>query len=334
MKRFSIILPVRNGGEYVKLCVLSILSQTLNNFNLIVLDNYSTDGTVAWLKSLNDDRIVIYLSEKSLSIEESWSRVLAIPKNEFITLIGHDDVLEPFYLEEMDRLIAKHPSASLYQSHYNYIDKDGKTTRTCLPMDEIQTSFEFLACQMNNTIDSTGTGYMMRSKDYDEAGGIPVNYPNLIFADYELWIKLGMKSYKAVSQRQCFQYREHLSVSRITNGLLYFNAFEKYIDFISRLKKDKNFKVIIDRYGKKMLLYFCESLAHRLLKTSPKHRDIKVSELIERFRTMAKLLIPDQDFEPLDITRIKMASILDQNAFNRSAFNLYSAFILRKKLRY
>ena len=39
MKKFSIILPVKNGGEYVKECVRSILSQTLNDFNLLVLDN-------------------------------------------------------------------------------------------------------------------------------------------------------------------------------------------------------------------------------------------------------------------------------------------------------
>ena len=52
MKKFSIILPVRNGGEYVKDCVRSILSQTVDEFDLIVLDNCSTDGTVEWINSL------------------------------------------------------------------------------------------------------------------------------------------------------------------------------------------------------------------------------------------------------------------------------------------
>ncbi len=105
MKKFSIILPVRNGGEYVKECVGSILSQTLNDFNLLVLDNCSTDSTVEWLESLQDERITIFRSAVPLSIEENWGRIISIPKNEYITLIGHDDVLNPGYLKLMHALI-------------------------------------------------------------------------------------------------------------------------------------------------------------------------------------------------------------------------------------
>ena len=112
--KYSIILPVRNGGEYVKECVKSILSQTLNDFDLIVLDNCSTDGTLQWIQSLNDVRIKTYPSERSLSIEENWGRIKEISNNEFITLIGHDDILDVSYLEIMDRLILQHPNASLY----------------------------------------------------------------------------------------------------------------------------------------------------------------------------------------------------------------------------
>lgn len=332
--KYSIVLPVRNGGEYVKECVNSILVQTLNDFNLHVLDNASTDGTSEWLASLNDPRITIHRSAESLSIEKNWSRIVSVPKNEFMTMIGHDDILEPFYLEEMDKLIAEHPEASLYQTHYNYIDKDGNVTRACLPMDKIQTASEFLACQMNNTIESTGTGYIMRSKDYDEAGGIPVRYPNLIFSDYELWIKLGSKSYKATSAKQCFRYRVHMSVSRVTNGMLYLEAFETYVRFMAGLSGDTKFAEVINRYGRKMLLYFCESLAHRLLKTPVEKRAIKVKDLISRFEDMAKLLVPGQPFNPLLVRRIKLAASLDSNPLSRNLFNAFNTFILQKNVRY
>ena len=178
--KFSIILPVRNGGDYVKACINSILAQTVKDFNLLVLDNKSTDGTFEWITSLNDNRIKIFPSEESLTIEKNWSRITSIPKNEFITLIGHDDLLHPHYLEEMNYLISKHPNASLYQSHYRYINSEGNFVRNCKPMDEVQSGYEFLACHMTQTMDSVGTGYMMRSKDYDELGGIP-DLPNLIF---------------------------------------------------------------------------------------------------------------------------------------------------------
>ena len=109
MKKYSIILPVRNGGSYVRECVNSILAQTLDDFNCIILDNCSTDGTSEWIASLNDPRIISHRSDRSLTIVENWSRVRDVPKNEFMTMIGHDDILDPDYLAVMDKLIGKHP---------------------------------------------------------------------------------------------------------------------------------------------------------------------------------------------------------------------------------
>ena len=83
MNKFSIILPVRNGGEYVKECINSILSQTYPNFNLIVLDNNSADGTKEWISELKNEKIIIIPSSKDLTIEENWGRVKDIDKNEF-----------------------------------------------------------------------------------------------------------------------------------------------------------------------------------------------------------------------------------------------------------
>jgi hypothetical protein len=193
-------------------------------------------------------------------------------------------------------------------------------------MDEIQKAHEFLACQMNRTIDSTGTGYMMRSKDFDEVGGMPMNYPNLIFSDYELWIKLTMKSYKATCQRECFRYREHLSVSRITNGEQYEKAFGEYVMFMNSLKKYPEFEDYITRYAGKMLLYFCESLCHRVLKTPKNRREVRVKDVVEKFNSYAKILIPDEPFVPLQKRGIRYAVFLDQSAITRQAFYVINRF--------
>ncbi len=274
---FSIILPVKNGGDYVKECVNSILSQTLQDFNLIVLDNCSNDGTLEWLQSLSDQRIVIHQSQKPLSIEENWARIKSIPKNEFITLIGHDDILNKDYLEIMNTLIQQHPSASLYQTHFQYIDSKGEVLRNCKPMDERQYAHEFLAAYMCDSIDSTGTGYMMRSKDYDDCGGINPGYKNLIFADFELWIKLMLKSYKATAYEIGFKYRIHNSVSKLTNGEAYQQAFDKFLEFIiEKSGENEKIKLVSERYGKRFLLYFCEALSHRVLKTPRDQRQITV----------------------------------------------------------
>src|SRR5687767_14648434 len=299
MPKFSIILPVFNGGEYVKECVRSILSQSVSDFNLHVLDSSSTDGSVEWVSSLKDERITIIPAEKRHTIEENWSRITGIQKNEFMTVIGHDDLLHPDYLAGMEALIAKHPNATLYQAHFDYINETGVLVRPCLPMDEVQYAHEFVACHFCRTLDSMGSGYMMRSKDYDALGGIPPRYPNLIFADYELWIRLTHLSYKATDVKTTFSYRLHESVSKQTNGMLYQEAFGIYIAFIKQLMlQDEKVRQVVSRYGKDMLLYYCESLSHRLLKTPKEKRSITVGEFIERCEGYARAIIPDQDFRP------------------------------------
>jgi glycosyltransferase involved in cell wall biosynthesis len=326
MSKYSIILPVRNGGAYLKECVQSILAQTHTDFMLQVLDNCSTDGTPEYLVSLNDPRIKIYPAPQPLSIEENWARIPTLQKNEFITLIGHDDILLPHYLQEMNTLIEQHPLASLYQAHFSYMNESGNFIAHCKPMDEKQYAHEFLACQMARTIDSTGTGYMMRSSDFDAIGGLPADYPNLIFADYKAWVSLSMKSYKATTPALCFYYRIHNSVSKLTNGEEYFNAFDKYVHFMADIRKqDARIDAVINRYGHNMLMYYCESLAHRVLKTPRAKRHIKAASLVERFKAYAALLIPEQQFNPMAVFRISIATKLDNNAAGRVFFGMYKS---------
>jgi glycosyltransferase involved in cell wall biosynthesis len=328
MNKYSIILPVRNGGAYVKECVKSILSQSRTDFNLIVLDNCSTDGTTEWIESLTDKRIVVYRSERSLSIEESWSRIKGIPKNEFMTMIGHDDLLQPHYLQEMNDLIARHPEAGLYQTHFSYINETGAVTRPCLPMDEVQTVHEFLACQFARTIDSTGTGYLMRSADFERAGGMPATYPNLIFSDFHLWVTLMGGGYKATSNKNCFSYRVHQSLSRTTNGMLYAQAYLNYLQFLNTFKAGRPLvESVINRYGKPFMLFYCESLSHRLLKTPLANRSWKVIDFVNKCEQMAAALIPGQHLEPLSVRRIKLAHQLDSSFLGRGIFNLYKKLV-------
>lgn len=289
-----------------------------------MLDNCSTDGTQEWLESLNHNRIVIHKSTKPLSIEENWARIISTPKNEFITLIGHDDVLNKNYLEIMNELIQKHPKASLYQTHFQYINAKGEVMRDCKPMDETQFAPEFLAFYMCQMIDSTGTGYMMRAKDYDKIGGMNTSFDKLMFADYALWIDAILLSYKATCVEMGFKYRIHDSVSKLTGGQEYQNAFEKFLNFIiARSEKNAAIKLIVERYGKVMMMFFCESLSHRILKTPKHQRQIIVKEFIEKCKSYAAILIPGQNFQPEKKFNINIAKILDSSSLGRNLFLLF-----------
>ena len=304
MPEFSVILPVRNGGHYVKECVNSILSQTLNDFNLIVLDNCSTDGTLQWIDGLNDERIITYPSSTTLSIEDNWGRIVTVPKNEYITLIGHDDVLIPDYLKSMNDLINKFPDATLYQTHFAYVNAKGKNIRSCKPMKEIENGPEFLRAILQNRIDIVGTGFMMRAIDYDELGGIPISYPNLLFADFELWLNLTGKNYKATSPVEGFYFRLHQSTTSISSDIKYQSAFEKFIHFLEKLKlKSADYKKVITENADGFIMHYCKSLSHRMLRTPKEKRaGISVNSVLQKGKEYSSLLTSNAKFDPSGFT--------------------------------
>ena len=329
MAKYSIILPVRNGGQFVKECVDSILSQTYADFNFIVLDNCSTDGTFEWILAQKDERIIIVPSDKPLTIEENWGRIKAIDKNEFITLVGHDDILYPGFLQVIDRLVTTHPNAALYHTHFNFIDAKNNIIRPCKPMQLQYNGYQFLEAFLTNSIDLMGTGYVMRSSDYDEIGGISERYPNLLFADFELWLKASLKSYEVVAPETYFSFRVHKSATSTSQDKKLHQALNVFTNFLNDLQQDDlRIKNIIKEFGADFLLINCKGLCHRLLRTPiNKRENLTVNDLINYVgKLAAKLGIQDQ-YKPEKVFSIKLAAIIDTNVVSRRLFLFFKKFI-------
>lgn len=322
---FSVVLPVRNGGEYVKECVNSILAQTYSNFNLIVLDNCSTDGTREWIEELNNAKIIIYPSEISLSIEQNWARVVALPKNEFITLIGHDDLLFPSYLQTMNDLINEYPDASLYQSHFNFIDSKGDLIRQCKQMPNYIDANKFIEMFLTIRMDSMGTGYLMRSRDYDKIGGIPTHYPQLLFADFELWLNLTDLNYQAISPLHCFAFRLHQSTTTTTGNTKFLIAFETFIGYLKLKLNDSRLKLVVEQNILNYIQFYCQGLTHRLIKTPGNKREKgeRVKDVLYRCKVCANLLIPNNSFDPAKKWTVKIALLIDNNFLFKRIFLLF-----------
>lgn len=320
-KKYSIILPLRTGGEYVKECINSILSQTMADFDLVILIHDCTDGTLEWLATLKDERIVVYNENGIDGIIGNWNRIKTIPRNEFMTIIGYDDKFAPDYLAIMDVLIRKHPQASLYQTHFNYIDNGGNIIQQCKSMPESETAPDFLKNFLLNKVDIMATGFMMRSLDYDALGGIP-NYPNLLFADLELWYRLTAVHYKATSAEQCFFFRLHQSTTKISSDDKYLMAYERMIFFLQELKNDEGPSAkVISEHSIAFIQYYCRSLSHRLLRTpNALRKGLSVAELTRRSKKYADLLVPGNDYDPNADFKVKLAKIIDLNPVSRKLF--------------
>lgn len=263
--KFTIVIPVKNGKNYLPMCVESVLAQSYKNFELIILGGYSTDGTCAWLRTLEakDHRIKVVFSDEELGIEGNWGRILSIPKNEFMTILGYDDLLDQNFLEVINETIASEPGNDLYLTHFRLIDSKGRFIRNCYPIPKFETAADFLAARWAEIRDSFATGYVMRSAVYDEIGGIP-NFPDLLYADDALWIRFMHNKPKITSCRVCFSYRFHAgSVSGSPNLKAVFNGLKRYFEFLREMcKQDGELSYVMNLYGplhalKRCQIYYC-----------------------------------------------------------------------------
>jgi hypothetical protein len=167
-----------------------------------------------------------------------------------------------------------------------------------------------------------GTGYVMRAKDYDAIGGIPVKYPNLLFADFELWLNIAGKGPVAVSPSTCFAFRVHQSTTGTSQDYKLHRALELYVGFLEGLKySDKEKEAIILQYASELLSFYCKGFCHRLLRTATEKRHgITVNTFIDQTKMLAKKLGVEKTYHPENLLSIRIAKLIDGSKILRALF--------------
>lgn len=319
--RFSIVLPVHNGGVYLPLAVQSVLDQTVSDWNLLILENGSDDGTARWLETLDDPRIGVIASPKTLPIEANWGRILDAPCGEFLTLLGHDDLLDAWYLEEMERLIAQEPNASLYQCEFRLIDSEGQTLRAAASQPARETAPEFLRARLRRERESFGTGYLMRTSDYQRVGGIPA-FPGLLFADDALWIELARLAFKATSPKECFAYRVHpQSSSAAAAWKIHLDAMARYLVFLRDLARREPEIGAISRENRDYFLWHAQTVyLVALTQATRENRRLSNAE-IAHFNTLLASVEPSWTIQTHRNRAMRLREAINRFGMTRTLYN-------------
>src|SRR6476660_5448744 len=95
----SIILPVYNGGAYLVQSVESVLKQSLKNFELLILDDCSSDGSWEYINDIKASRISVYKNETNKGLFYNINFLIKKSKTPLIKLWAQDDVMYPYCLE-------------------------------------------------------------------------------------------------------------------------------------------------------------------------------------------------------------------------------------------
>lgn len=205
---FSVIIPTRNGAQYIAAALESVLKQTYPPVQVIVLESGSTDRTLELVTGYDDPRVQVYSSPDRLGIEGNWARIMRLELDGYMTILGHDDVLYPNFCEEIARLIRAEPDASLYGTHFHFMDAESNVRRACVPIPYRESAAEFMLARHHFQRDSNATGYVMRAADYRQVGGFPP-FPQLLYADDITWYRLSKLAYKVCSPAIAFAFRQH-----------------------------------------------------------------------------------------------------------------------------
>lgn len=193
MPFFSVIIPLYNKAPYVAKTIESVLGQTFSDYELMVIDNGSTDGSGDIVAKYSDPRLQIHRIEENAGVSNARNKGVELTSAPYITFLDADDWWEPSFLEEMARLIEKHPSAGIYGTGY-YIVKNGKKRVAPIGVDEEFTEGEINYCQVyakTLCMPLTSISVCLPRAVFAETGGFPSDIK--VGEDFLLWIQVASK---------------------------------------------------------------------------------------------------------------------------------------------
>ncbi len=143
--KVSVVMSTFNGERYLSEAVESLLNQTFKDFELIIVNDGSTDSTATILREFEDERLVILHNSENQGIAPSQNKALAAARGEYIALQDCDDISLSRRLELQVDFLDRQPDISLIGSSAYMIDEAGETVDIWdQPANDMQAKWEFL----------------------------------------------------------------------------------------------------------------------------------------------------------------------------------------------
>lgn len=126
--KVSIGLPVYNGEAYLGAAIRSIIDQTFEDWELIICDNASTDGTMAICEKFaaNDDRIHYHRNTVNIGAAPNFNKAFEMARGTYFKWAAHDDLCHPEFLQQCVDILERDPESVLAYPLAQIIDADGK----------------------------------------------------------------------------------------------------------------------------------------------------------------------------------------------------------------
>ena len=244
MSAISIIIPLYNKEKFIKKTIESVLNQSFNNFELIVINDGSTDKGLSLVKDIKDKRIRTYTIKNS-GVSRARNYGINKAKYDLIAFLDGDDLWKKNHLQEVHKLYLRHPNCGLYAMGYNKIFNNGKAFRAkVFGLDNFSGIIDdFFLSSLADCV-AWSSAVMIPKRTFAKVGYF--NEDMRSGQDTELWIRIALKfdisySSKITSSKIIFFNENHLS-----NSLYKIDRLKIFKQFKLKEAKNPSLKTFLD----------------------------------------------------------------------------------------
>lgn len=214
MPLISVIIPVYNGANTIRETVLSVLNQTITDFEIIIINDGSQDATLEIVARIPDPRITIF-SFPNAGLAVSRNRGIDRANGDYLAFLDADDLWATNKLEAQLAALKAHPEAAVAYSWTDCIDEQGQFLRQSA---HATASGNVQANLLLANFISSGSNIFVRKQAVLEIGGFDESLSNA--QDWDLWLRLASRyEFVPVPETQVFYRVSTHSMSRNVLGL-------------------------------------------------------------------------------------------------------------------
>lgn len=277
-------MPSYNKEKYIQKSIDSILNQTYEDFELIIIDDASTDKSVEIIKNYKDKRIVFLQNEKNLGIAKTRNLALEIAKGEYIALLDADDISTDFRLQKELEFLDEHLEIDVVFGGFLEIDEDDKIKETYFtPLKNPNYIKARLLVQ-----DVIPNGSCMYRKKFINDYNIRYRDGYLGMDDYLFWIECSLYG-KIMGLSDLFLYWRNTQ----NNGTNTYKYLEEY-----RAKREEKYKEILKialegngfHLTKQEFELYCRILSEYKYKIQEKEEILDFYHLLKKLCKQAEMM--------------------------------------------
>jgi glycosyltransferase involved in cell wall biosynthesis len=212
--KFSVVIPLYNKEPHIKRALDSVISQTVQDFEIVVVNDGSTDKSTDVVKSFSDARIRL-INQKNAGVSVARNRGIDEAKSELIAFLDADDEWMPDYLETILRLREKYPCAGLYATSLKtefidnvLMDKDEELRKLIPDEGLIFNYFKVNLKDISHKDIFYTSSVTVPKKIFSEIGGFQTGF--WWGEDIDMWGRIALKYPFAYSSQVCAIYYQNV----------------------------------------------------------------------------------------------------------------------------